>query len=78
MGWLGPETRAEIETAGRAGLGVVIAPIAFVSEHIETLVELDHDYAKVGAAAGCPAYIRAPALGIEEASSSRAWASTWS
>lgn len=67
LGWLGPETKAEIEAAGREGLGVVIAPIAFVSEHVETLVELDHDYAKAGAAAGCPAYIRVPALGIEPA-----------
>jgi ferrochelatase len=66
VGWLGPETRAEIAAAGADGLGVVIAPIAFVSEHVETLVELDHDYAKVGEAAGCPAYIRAPALGVEE------------
>ncbi len=65
LGWLGPETKAEIEAAGAEGLGVVIAPIAFVSEHIETLVELDHDYAKVGEAAGCPVYIRAPALGAD-------------
>jgi protoporphyrin/coproporphyrin ferrochelatase len=65
LGWLGPETRGEIEAAGRAGLGVVVAPIAFVSEHVETLVELDHDYARAGAAAGCPAYVRVPALGVE-------------
>lgn len=67
VGWLGPETSAEIKAAGADGLGVVIAPIAFVSEHVETLVELDHDYAIVGKAAGCPAYIRAPAIGVEDA-----------
>ena len=65
MAWLGPDTRAEIEAAGREGLGVVIAPIAFVSEHVETLVELDHEYAEVAAAAGCAAYVRVPALGVE-------------
>jgi ferrochelatase len=65
MGWLGPETKAEIEAAGAAGLGVLVAPIAFVSEHVETLVELDHDYAEAGRKAGCPVYIRAPALGVE-------------
>ena len=65
LGWLGPETKGEIEAAGHEGLGVVIAPIAFVSEHVETLVELDHDYAKAAAAAGCTAYVRAPALGVE-------------
>jgi ferrochelatase len=56
-----------IGAAGHEGLGVVIAPIAFVSEHVETLVELDHEYAKVGASAGCTAYVRAPALGVEAA-----------
>jgi ferrochelatase len=65
LGWLGPETKGEIEAAGREGLGVVIAPIAFVSEHVETLVELDHDYAKAGKAAGVTAYIRVPTLGVE-------------
>jgi ferrochelatase len=66
LGWLGPETKGEIEAAGREGLGVVIAPIAFVSEHVETLVELDHDYAKAGAAVGVMTYIRVPTLGVEE------------
>ena len=28
---------------------MLIAPIAFVSEHVETLVELDHEYAKLAA-----------------------------
>ncbi|MDR3510044.1 MAG: ferrochelatase [Caulobacteraceae bacterium] len=65
LAWLGPDTRAEVEAAGREGLGVVIAPIAFVSEHVETLVELDHEYAEVGAAAGCPAYVRVPTLSVE-------------
>jgi ferrochelatase len=67
LGWLKPDTSSEIQDAGRAGLGVVVAPIAFVSEHVETLVELDHDYRKVADAAGCSAYIRVPALGVEAA-----------
>ena len=67
LGWLKPDTSSEIQDAGRTGLGVVVAPIAFVSEHVETLVELDHDYRKVADAAGCPAYIRVPALGVEAA-----------
>jgi ferrochelatase len=66
-GWLGPETKSEIAAAGFEGISVVIAPIAFVSEHVETLVELDRDYAKVGVTAGCPSYVRAPTLGIEAA-----------
>jgi ferrochelatase len=61
--WIGPETLAEIKAAGAEGLGVVVDPIAFVSEHIETLVELDRDYAAAAARAGAQPYIRVPALG---------------
>jgi ferrochelatase len=63
--WLGPSTPEAIEAAVQDGRGLVIAPIAFVSEHVETLVELDHDYAKLAADLGCNAYIRAPALGVQ-------------
>ncbi len=42
--WIGPATDAEIIRAGRDGKGVIVAPIAFVSEHSETLVELDIEY----------------------------------
>jgi ferrochelatase len=44
---------------------VVVTPIAFVSEHIETLVELDHEYAELAHDLGCPHYIRVPALGTD-------------
>ena len=68
MKWLGPSTLEEIEAAGAEGLGVVVDPIAFVSEHVETLVELDRDYAAARRARqGCSAYIRAPALGVAAA-----------
>lgn len=66
MKWLGPYTVQAIEEAGSEGLGVLVAPIAFVSEHIETLGELDHDYARLAEQVGCPSYLRAPALGIEQ------------
>ena len=61
--WLGPSTEAEVRNAGRDKAGVIVSPIAFVSEHVETLVELDIEYAEVAKAAGAPFYIRAPALG---------------
>jgi len=65
--WIGPSTDEEIRRAGEEGLGVLISPIAFVSEHVETLVELDHDYARLAGEVGCAPYLRAPALGIEPA-----------
>jgi ferrochelatase len=61
--WIGPETLAEIEAAGAEGLGVIVDPIAFVSEHVETLVELDRDYAAAAERAGAQPYLRVPALG---------------
>jgi ferrochelatase len=63
--WLGPSTPEAIEAAGRDGLGVLVDPIAFVSEHIETLVELDRDYAELSAELGIDPYLRAPVVGVE-------------
>jgi protoporphyrin/coproporphyrin ferrochelatase len=62
--WLGPSTESEIARAGAEGLGLVVAPIAFVSEHSETLVELDIDYRARARRAGVPFYLRAPTAGV--------------
>ena len=56
--WIGPSTDDEIVRAGQEGKPVVIVPIAFVSEHSETLVELDIEYARVARENGVPVYIR--------------------
>lgn len=65
--WIGPATNEEIKRAGAEGLAVVVAPIAFVSEHSETLVELDMDYAHLAAESGVPHYLRAPTVGTHAA-----------
>jgi ferrochelatase len=62
--WIGPSTTDAIAEAAADGKGVVVCPISFVSEHIETLVELDHDYAVFAAEHGVQPYIRVPALGV--------------
>ncbi|MEM7766040.1 MAG: ferrochelatase [Pseudomonadota bacterium] len=61
--WIGPATEDEIELAAKAGKTIMIAPIAFVSEHIETLVELDYEYREVAEEFGAQTYITVPALG---------------
>jgi ferrochelatase len=61
--WIGPATDAEIIRAGRDGKGVIVAPIAFVSEHSETLVELDIEYRRVAEKSGVPDYRRAGTVG---------------
>ena len=63
--WLSPSTDQEIRRAGADGKGVLIAPISFVSEHVETLVELDHEYARLAREAGCAPYLRAPTPGVQ-------------
>jgi ferrochelatase len=63
--WIGPPTEEAIVKAAKDGKAILVSPIAFVSEHIETLVELDIDYREVAEEAGAKTYIRAPALGIE-------------
>ena len=60
--WIGPSTEQEIDRAIVDHAGVIVSPIAFVSEHIETLVELDIDYAQ--RARPLPFYLRADALGV--------------
>jgi protoporphyrin/coproporphyrin ferrochelatase len=67
MKWLGPSTPEALAKAAIDGKGVLVCPIAFVSEHVETLVELDIDFAKLAAEMGIETYIRVPALGMEPA-----------
>ncbi len=62
MQWIGPATEDEIKRAGADGVALVVAPIAFVSEHSETLVELDIEYRELAEASGVTAYDRAPAV----------------
>jgi ferrochelatase len=58
--WIEPYTEVEVERAGHDGVPLVMTPIAFVSEHIETLVEMDDEYAKLAREAGAPAFVRVP------------------
>ncbi len=63
VAWIGPYTDDEIRRAGGEKKPLVVVPIAFVSEHSETLVELDMDYKRVADQAGVPNYVRVRALG---------------
>jgi ferrochelatase len=65
--WIGPATDAEIRRAGREGVALVVVPIAFVSEHSETLVELDIEYRKLAEECGVPAYVRVSTVGVDSA-----------
>jgi ferrochelatase len=61
--WIGPATDAEIVRAGKQGKALVVVPVAFVSEHSETLVELDIEYRRLAERNGVPHYIRVATVG---------------
>jgi ferrochelatase len=64
--WLQPSTDDEVRRAAADGKGLLICPIAFVSEHVETLVELDHEYAQLARELGIGTYLRAPTPTVAE------------
>lgn len=65
MKWIGPSTDSEIARAGSERVPIVIAPIAFVSEHSETLFEIEIEYRKQAMAAGAPYFARVPTVGTD-------------
>jgi ferrochelatase len=64
--WIEPSTDTEIERAGADKTAVLVVPIAFVSEHSETLVELDIEYKELAERSGVPGYFRAPTQQVDE------------
>lgn len=66
--WLSPSTPEVMEElAGQGVQRVTLIPVAFVSDHIETLHEIDIEYAEDAHKMGIPHFGRAPALGLEPA-----------
>jgi ferrochelatase len=61
--WLGPGTDEVLIDLGRSGVkNVLIVPLSFVSDHIETLYEVDLLFAETARKAGITGYYRTPAL----------------
>ena len=61
--WLKPYTEDALEELGEQGVkDMVVVPISFVSEHIETLQEVDIEYREVAEEAGIENFRRVPAL----------------
>jgi len=64
--WLSPSTESQIIEAGKRGDSVIIVPVAFVSEHSETLVELDKEYKEIAIKSGVKNYHRVCSLGTNK------------
>jgi ferrochelatase len=64
--WTGPDTLEVVEALGREGRPVLVVPIAFVSDHVETLYELDVLVGDHARSHGVPWYERLPAQNASE------------
>lgn len=61
--WLSPSTAERIEALGKAGeKNLIVVPIAFVTDHIETLSEIDIEFREIADRAGIANFRRTPGL----------------
>eukprot|EP00611_Tribonema_gayanum_P018981 TRINITY_DN3233_c0_g1_i1.p1 TRINITY_DN3233_c0_g1~~TRINITY_DN3233_c0_g1_i1.p1 ORF type:complete len:486 (-),score=166.94 TRINITY_DN3233_c0_g1_i1:11-1468(-) len=66
--WLRPYTEDKVVELGKAGVkNLVVVPISFVSEHIETLEEIDIEYRELAEENGIEHWRRVPALNTDPA-----------
>jgi ferrochelatase len=61
--WIGPSTEEALEKAASDGVGVLVYPHAFVSEHVETLVEIEMEYREKAHHLGIPWFGRVGTVG---------------
>ena len=64
--WILPSTETTIKDEAKKKKIIVVVPVAFVSEHSETLVELDIEYKKLAIENGSKDYIRIPAVAANQ------------
>lgn len=60
--WTTPSVEEELERAAKDGVPVLIYPHAFVSEHVETLVEIEEEYRHMAHEMGVPGFGRVPTV----------------
>lgn len=65
--WLRPYTDDKIKEFGKAGVkNLAVVPVAFVSEHIETLEEIDGEYKELALESGVKTWKRVQALNTDK------------
>lgn len=64
--WLGPYTEDHILTLAQQGIqDLIVVPISFISDHIETLQEIDIEYRELAEEAGISNFRRVPTLNTD-------------
>jgi len=63
MKWIGPSTEEALEKAAKDRKAVLIYPHAFVSEHVETLVEIEEEYRAFAEEKGIRDFVRVETVG---------------
>lgn len=61
--WIGPSTEEALYKAAEDKVGVIVYPHAFVSEHVETLVEIEMEYRHKAEEMGIPYFAKAETVG---------------
>ena len=64
--WLQPYTETKLKELGNAGVkNLIVVPVSFVSEHVETLEEIDMEYRELAEEYGVHKWRRVPALNTD-------------
>jgi ferrochelatase len=64
--WIGPDTGVVVRELGAAGVkALVVVPVSFVSDHIETLFEIEMLYGGRARECGVEEFVRVPALNTD-------------
>ena len=61
--WITPSTADALKKAAADGKGILVYPHAFVSEHVETLVEIENEYRESARQLGIPDFVRVETVG---------------
>lgn len=61
--WIGPSTEEALQQAAQDKVPVLIYPHAFVSEHVETIVEIGEEYRHLAEKIGIPAFAAVETVG---------------
>lgn len=66
MQWIGPSTEEALKKAAKDKVAVLVYPHAFVSEHVETLVEIEEEYRHLAEELGVPYFARVPTVSVQQ------------